>query len=64
MHIAIIASGFVLMPLLPFAMLAGAMEGEPGLAVQIIKIAGLVVFMAIKTLADLFGHVFRYEKGR
>jgi hypothetical protein len=63
MHIAIIASGFILMPMLPFIALAGAVDGTgPSLAVQIIKMAGLVVFMAIKTLADLVGHVFRYKK--
>ena len=58
MHIAIIVSGFVLMPLFPIAAIAGAVEGGSSLAVQLIKMSGLVVFMTIKTLADIFGHVF------
>ncbi len=64
MHIAIIASGFILMPLLPVIAIAGSLEGTGSLAVQIIKMSGLVIFMGIKTLADLFGHVFRYTKRR
>lgn len=61
MHIAIIVSGFLIMPLLVFISLAGGLE-EAG-QLSILKLAGLVVFMVIKTLADLFGHVFSYVDG-
>jgi hypothetical protein len=63
MHIAIIASGFIMIPLAPALMVADA-AGEPaGAAVAwASRFAAMSLLMALKTAADLYGHLSRYRK--
>lgn len=65
MHLAIILSGFVLMPLFPFITIAANLaEGSCvfGIFVYAAKLIAMLLFMALKTGADLFGHLFMHRK--
>lgn len=64
MHLAIILSGFVIGPLTAVFLTGeevGAWDGSG--AGYAAKMGGLLVFMALKTLADVAGHIGRYKKG-
>jgi hypothetical protein len=64
MHITIIVSGFIMFPLMPFLMLAQAAGASPAvvLFVWAAKFAVMCVFVGLKTIADIFGHLMRYGK--
>ena len=64
MHIAIILSGFLIGPLLTIFLAAEEVTGGDLSTIAYIgKLGGLMVFMALKTLADVAGHIMRYKKG-
>jgi len=61
MHMTIILSGVLMIPLTPLLMLA---ETDPMFrsAEWVMKFLVLLLFMAIKTIADLYGHLERHQK--
>lgn len=64
MHIAIILSGFFIGPLLTiFLAVEEVTGGDFSTIAYIGKLGGLIVFMVLKTLADVAGHIARYKKG-
>ncbi len=72
MHIAIILSGFVLMPFmllfsaifsLAFAMTGGAgAEAAEGAFIWVEQFVAMLLFVMLKCAGDLFGHIRRYRK--
>ncbi len=65
MHLTIILSGFVMIPLSPLLWIAEAAEPNSGVAFMawLAKFVVLLLFMSLKTAADLFAHIARYRKG-
>jgi hypothetical protein len=63
MHLTIIFSGFLMVPLAFLEVIAGAIWSGPGLAAAdwLIKFVVLLLFMGIKTAADLQTHLGRYQ---
>ncbi|MEW6723136.1 MAG: DUF6498-containing protein [Candidatus Micrarchaeota archaeon] len=57
MHLTIIFSGFIMMPLFPLLLLAG-----DSLLGWLSKFVVLLLFMSLKTAADLVGHISRYRR--
>lgn len=62
MHVAIILSGFLIAPLVSVFLLVEELVGNLGAVAYAGKLGGLLVFMALKTLADVVGHLMRYRK--
>jgi hypothetical protein len=64
MHMTIILSGFLMVPLTPILMIAEGVGADSmlGTAAWLMKFLVLLLFMSIKTIADLSGHLSRYQK--
>ncbi|MEW6749031.1 MAG: DUF6498-containing protein [Candidatus Micrarchaeota archaeon] len=63
MHLGIILSGFLVGPLLAIFATADEISGTSLGWEYAAKLAGLLVFMVLKTGADVAGHMIRYKKG-
>ncbi|MFH0737738.1 MAG: DUF6498-containing protein [Candidatus Micrarchaeota archaeon] len=64
MHLAIILSGFLILPMAPIFIIADALGSEPAAqaALWLMRLLAMLLLIALKTIADLAGHLSRHQK--